>query len=168
LTSLFVFYTAITVHNLLIFAPNRLQNTQNAQNAHQAHQAIGLTRHQASFWVGLGLAYLIQTTVLCIALGRQQNLETLMMKYTDTNMRAELIHRSTSPFILHQLLGHPGCWLNPGAAASLRIPRIAQVRDQRPYVRLPTLAPPRDRRSAGRVDRYAPRGHLSELFNVQS
>ena len=34
---------------LLIFAPNRLQNT------HQAHQTIGLTRHRASFWVGLGL-----------------------------------------------------------------------------------------------------------------
>jgi hypothetical protein len=29
LMSLFVFYTVITVHNLLIFAPNRLQNTRN-------------------------------------------------------------------------------------------------------------------------------------------
>jgi hypothetical protein len=55
----FTFYTVITVHNLLVFTPNRFQNTQNS---YQAHQAIGLTRHRASFWVGLGLAYLVRTT----------------------------------------------------------------------------------------------------------
>jgi hypothetical protein len=57
--SLFVFYIVITVHNLLTFAPNLLQNIENG---HQAHQATGLTRHRASFWVGLGLAYLMRTT----------------------------------------------------------------------------------------------------------
>ena len=50
----FVFYTVITALNLLIFAPNRLRSTQNS---HQAHQATRLPGHQASFWVGPGLAY---------------------------------------------------------------------------------------------------------------
>jgi hypothetical protein len=46
----FAFYTVITAHNLLIFAPNRLQNTQNS---HQAHQATGLPGHRGSFWARL-------------------------------------------------------------------------------------------------------------------
>jgi hypothetical protein len=59
LMSLFVFYIVITVHNLLTLAPHLLQNIENG---HHAHQAIGLTRHRASFWARLGLAYLMRTT----------------------------------------------------------------------------------------------------------
>jgi hypothetical protein len=41
LMSLFVFYTIIIAHNLLIFAPNRLWNSQNSYRAHQATQSSG-------------------------------------------------------------------------------------------------------------------------------